>query len=74
VEERTFRVLGEDMVSDADCVSLQVMVTPSSSLSWGRGVKAMSLIVSVGRGTVEANNDDCSALSADDEGLRGWKW
>jgi len=64
-------VLVEDKFGDADCVSLQVMVTPSSSIPFGCGVKVMSLVVPVGRGTVKANNDDGSADGADDEGLRG---
>jgi hypothetical protein len=50
------------------------MLDPSGLLSLGYGVKAMSLIVPGDRGTTKANNDDCSALGADDEELRGRKW
>lgn len=69
-----FRVFGEDKVGDADFVFLQVMVAPSSSLSLGCGVKSMNLIAPVNRGTTKANNDDRSALGANDEELRGRKW
>jgi hypothetical protein len=43
------------------------MLDPSGSLSLGYRGKAMSLIVPGDRGTMKANNDDCSAPGADDE-------